>query len=143
MVIPADLFEPVQKIQDTVLICAPVISQYAALGALRVGRDYCRSKSPSIAASREHVLEELAGISDICAVPAAEGAFYVLLRVDTARDPMELVERLVRDFGVAVIPGTTFGLNDGCYLRVSYGALTEETAAEGIRRLVRGLRRLT
>ena len=47
---------------------------------------------------------------------------------------------LVRDFGVAVIPGTTFGLNEGCYLRVSYGALTEETAAEGIRRLVRGLR---
>ena len=56
---------------------------------------------------------------------------------------MDLVERLVRDFGVAVIPGTTFGLNDGCYLRVSYGALTEETATEGIRRLVRGLRRLT
>ena len=143
MVIPADLFESVQKIQDTILICAPVISQYAALGALRVGRDYCRSKSPSIAASREHVLKELAGISDICAVPAAEGAFYVLLRVDTALDPMDLVERLVRDFGVAVIPGMTFGLSDGCYLRVSYGALTEETATEGIRRLVRGLRSLT
>jgi aspartate/methionine/tyrosine aminotransferase len=56
---------------------------------------------------------------------------------------MELVERLVRDFGVAVIPGTTFGLRDGCYLRVSYGALTEETAAEGIKRLVKGLRSLT
>ena len=53
---------------------------------------------------------------------------------------MELVERLVREFRVAVIPGTTFGLNEGCYLRVSYGALTEETAAEGIRRLVKGLR---
>jgi aspartate/methionine/tyrosine aminotransferase len=41
---------------------------------------------------------------------------------------------------VAVIPGTTFGLDQGCYLRVSYGALTEETAAEGMRRLVTGLR---
>ncbi len=36
---------------------------------------------------------------------------------------MDLVERLVRDFRVAVIPGTTFGLSGGCYLRVSYGAL--------------------
>jgi aspartate/methionine/tyrosine aminotransferase len=143
MVIPADLFDAVQKIQDTILICAPVISQYAALGALRVGRDYCRSKLPVIAASRGHVLEELAGIGDICTVPAAEGAFYVLLRVHAALDPMDLVERLVRDFGVAVIPGGTFGLSDGCYLRVSYGAMTEETAAEGIRRLVKGLRRLT
>ena len=140
MVIPAHLFESVQKIQDTFLICAPVISQYAAVGALRAGPDYCRSKLASIAAVREDVLEELDGIRDLCAVPAAEGAFYVLLRVETTLDPMGLVERLVREFGVAVIPGTTFGLNEGCYLRVSYGALTQETAAEGIRRLVKGLR---
>lgn len=140
MVIPEDLFGAMQKIQDTILICPPVISQYAALGALRAGRDYCRSKSASIAASRVRVLEELAGIGDLCTVPAAEGAFYVLLRVEAALDPMTVVERLVREFGVAVIPGTTFGLEDGCYLRVSYGALTEETAAEGIRRLVRGLK---
>jgi aspartate/methionine/tyrosine aminotransferase len=140
MVIPAHLFESVEKIQDTLLICAPAISQYAAVGALQAGREYCRSKLRSTAVIRDHVLEELDGVRDFCTVPAAEGAFYVLLRVDTAREPMELVERLVRDFGVAVIPGTTFGLSEGCYLRVSYGALTEETAAEGVRRLVRGLR---
>jgi aspartate/methionine/tyrosine aminotransferase len=139
MVIPEHLFESVQKIQDTILICAPVISQYAALGALSAGREYCRSKLRSIAAVREHVLQELERIGDICTVPAAEGAFYVLLRVYTRLDAMDVVERLVRDFRVAVIPGTTFGLSEGCYLRVSYGALTEETATEGIRRLVRGL----
>jgi aspartate/methionine/tyrosine aminotransferase len=142
MVIPEHLFEAVQKIQDTLLICAPVISQYAAVGALRAGRQYCLSRLPSIAAVREQVLEELRGIRDICTVPAAEGAFYVLLRVNTTMNPMELVERLVRDFGVAVIPGTTFGLNEDCYLRVAYGALTEQTATEGLRRLVRGLRNI-
>ncbi|MBN1321328.1 MAG: pyridoxal phosphate-dependent aminotransferase [Thermoleophilia bacterium] len=139
MVIPTHLFESVEKIQDTLLICAPVISQYAAVGALQVGREYCRSKLASIAAIRERVLEELDAIRDLCDVPAAEGAFYLLLRVDTALSAMDLVERLVRDFGVAVIPGTTFGLNEGCHLRVSYGALTEETVAEGVRRLVKGL----
>jgi len=139
MVIPTHLFESVEKIQDTLLICAPVVSQHAAVGALRAGSRYCRSKLASIAAVREHVLEELEGIRDVCTVPAAEGAFYVLLRVDTSLEPMALVERLVREFGVAVIPGTTFGLNKGCYLRVSYGALTQDTVVEGMRRLVRGL----
>jgi aspartate/methionine/tyrosine aminotransferase len=52
------------------------------------------------------------------------------------------VERLVREFGVAVIPGTTFGLEQGCYLRVAYGALDGDTIAEGIGRLVRGLKKL-
>jgi aspartate/methionine/tyrosine aminotransferase len=94
----------------------------------------------AISRVRDYVLEELDTIRELCAVPAAEGAFYVLLRLDTTLDSMDLVERLVREFRVAVIPGTTFGLNEGCYLRVSYGALTEETAAEGIRRLVKGLR---
>jgi aspartate/methionine/tyrosine aminotransferase len=140
MVIPVHLFESVEKIQDTLLICAPAISQFAAVGALQAGRDYCRSRLTSIAAIREQVLEELDGVRDLCTVPAAEGAFYVLLRVDSDRDPMTLVESLVRDHGVAVIPGTAFGLTEGCYLRVSYGALTGETAAEGVRRLVRGLR---
>ncbi len=53
---------------------------------------------------------------------------------------MSIVERLVREFGVAVIPGTTFGIESGCYLRVAYGALQRETIAEGVGRLVRGLK---
>ena len=130
MVIPSDLFESVEKIQDTLLICAPVISQHAAVGALQVGREYCRSKLASIASVRERVLEELGGIRHLCAVPAAEGAFYVLLRVDTALGAMELVERLVSGYGVAVIPGTTFGLTRALPAGV-VRALTEGTVAEG------------
>jgi aspartate/methionine/tyrosine aminotransferase len=53
---------------------------------------------------------------------------------------MELVERLIREFGVAVIPGTAFGMKDGVYLRVAYGALQKETVAEGVGRLVRGIK---
>ena len=33
-----------------------------------------------------------------------------------------------------------FGMHDGCYLRVAYGALQKETVAEGIGRLVCGLK---
>ena len=43
---------------------------------------------------------------------------------------------------VAVIPGPAFGMTDGCYFRVAYGALQKETVAEGIGRLVGGLRSL-
>ena len=38
-----------------------------------------------------------------------------------------------------MIPGTTFGMEDGCYLRVAYGALPADTAKAGIERLVKGL----
>ncbi len=140
MVIPAALFTPVKKIQDTILICPPVISQHAAVGALAVGRDYCREKLRTTAAVRKIVLAELASVADLLTVPPAEGAFYFLLRVDTDMASMTLVERLIREHKVAVIPGTTFGIERGCTLRVAYGALQVDTAAEGIARLTRGLR---
>ena len=53
---------------------------------------------------------------------------------------MQIAERLVREHKVAVIPGPAFGMTDGCYLRVAYGALQKDTVAEGIGRLVNGLR---
>ena len=52
---------------------------------------------------------------------------------------MRVAERLIREHRVAVIPGTAFGMTDGCYFRVAYGALQKATVAEGIGRLVTGL----
>jgi aspartate/methionine/tyrosine aminotransferase len=142
MVIPADLFMPVKKVQDTILICPPVISQWAAVGAMEAGASYCREKLKDIAVVRQMVLEKLTELGDLITVPTARGAFYFLLRVHTDQAAMALVERLVSEFGVAVIPGTTFGLQKGCYLRVAYGALEQETVALGMDRLVNGLKKV-
>lgn len=140
MVIPEQLFAAVRKVQDTILICPPVISQQAAAAALNVGSAYCRKKVGALEEVRNIMLTELAAIKDFCTVPPADGAFYFLLRLDTAMHDMTIVERLIREHGVAVIPGNTFGMDHGCYLRVSYGPLEKQTAIQGISRLVRGLK---
>ena len=142
MVIPERLFESVRKIQDTNLICPPVISQWAAAGAMGVGSAYCRDKLKVTATIRRLVLDRLQEIGDLVTVPDARGAFYLLLRVHSEMDPMDLARRLIEEHKVAVIPGTTFGVQDHCLLRVAYGALQKETAAEGIDRLVAGLRHI-
>jgi aspartate/methionine/tyrosine aminotransferase len=142
MVVPQGLLTAVKKIQDTIVICAPVISQFAAIGALETGSHYCREKLREIVEVREVVLNALKRISHLCTVPRADGAFYFLLRLHKDLDPMTLTERLIREHGVAIIPGTAFGITESCYLRVAYGALQKETATEGIGRLVRGLEAL-
>ena len=142
MVIPEHLFEAVNKIQDTVLICPPVVSQFAAIGAMRVGAGYCRAQVERLASVREMVMSELASLGDRVVVPPADGAFYFFLKLDTEMKPLELVERLIKEHGVAAIPGNAFGMENGCYLRVAYGALRPETVAEGVGRLARGIRKL-
>ena len=55
---------------------------------------------------------------------------------------MGLVKQLIEQHKVAVIPGMAFGMEDKCYLRIAYGALQKDTAAEGIGRLVEGLEQI-
>ena len=142
MVIPEHLFEPVRKIQDTILICPPVVSQWAAAGAMSVGRGYCQDKLQATSEIRQLVLDRLREIDDFVTVPDARGAFYLLLRVHTDMAPMELARRLIEEHHVAVIPGSTFGIEDQCLLRLAYGALQKDTAIIGIDRLIHGLQHL-
>jgi aspartate/methionine/tyrosine aminotransferase len=70
----------------------------------------------------------------------ASGAFYVFLKIRTGLSGLCVAERLAREFGVAVIPGEAFGMRDGCYLRVAYGAPDPASVIEGVTRLVAGIR---
>lgn len=142
MLIPAALTEAVHKAQDTNLICPTRIAQSAAAAALNAGADYCRAHLHELAATRQQLLVALHTLAPRCQAPEADGAFYILLRIDTDMDSLLLTQRLIAEHGVAVIPGQTFGCHDGCYLRIAYGALTGATALEGVQRLVRGLSQL-
>ena len=139
LVAPEALFDDLMKVQDTVVVSGPAVSQQVALGALRAGRKVCEGHLAALARVRENALARLSSRPDLLSVPPSRGAFYFLVRVPTATPAIELAERLVREHRVAVIPGETFGIGDGCCLRISYGSLDEETAAEGIDRLLRGL----
>jgi aspartate/methionine/tyrosine aminotransferase len=137
---PERLASAMAKVQDTILICPPVISQVVAAAAMDGGPAYCRHYVSALADVRDVVIEKLSALEPLCSLPRADGAFYHCLRVNVAADAMQVAERLIRDHKVAVIPGTAFGLTDGCYFRVAYGALEKATVAEGIGRLVTGLR---
>ena len=139
MLIPGHLFEAVRKVQDTNLICPPLASQYAAIGALEAGRDFCDERISRIARNRDFVLGELKKLECIMDSVRSDGAFYVFIRLDTELPDMEVVERLIREFRIAVMPGSAFGMEHGCYVRISYGALDEATLEEGMQRLVSGL----
>lgn len=139
MLIPDALFHAILKIQDTQLICAPVISQYAAVAAMKAGKPWCKRQQGPLRQCRDIVMAALDQIADICIYPKSMGAFYFYLKIDTGMSSIDVCQRLIKEHGVAVIPGITFGSEDGTYLRIAYGAMTPQTADEGIQRFVRGI----
>jgi aspartate/methionine/tyrosine aminotransferase len=141
MVFPAELESALQKVQDTLIICPPVIAQYAALGAMREGRPFVQEKVRGLAQTRAMVKQELSKLerAGLAEIPPASGALYFLMRLRSRLKPLDYVARLIREHGVAAIPGDAFGLAQGCSLRIAYGALEPATAVEGIGRLVAGV----
>src|SRR6185295_8553262 len=79
---PEHLQAAMMKAQDTILVCAPVVSQVAAAAALQVGRPYSAPHVRELAEIRDVVLGELGSLAPLAEVPAADGAFYVLLKVN-------------------------------------------------------------
>ncbi len=138
-VVPNHLVEGIRKIQDTNLICPPIVCQVAAAAALEVGSDWCREQIAGLTAVRDATLGSLAQLGDRCRYAVPKGAFYVLFQLQTDRSDMTLVETLIRQFSVAVLPGSAFGVSKGCSLRLSYGALDPQSVREGVGRLRDGL----
>jgi len=144
LVCPAALEAPLRKIQDTLLICPPVISQHAALGALAAGPDWITGQLGPLRGNRPQFQATLAGLAadGICTLPPAAGAFYFLPNLRTTLAPLTVAERLIREHGVAVVPGSAFGCTEGCRLRIAYGALDPARLPEALARLEGGLRAL-
>jgi aspartate/methionine/tyrosine aminotransferase len=143
MVYPKALSAAMNKVQDTNLICAPVVSQLLAVEALRLGRDAVAPRVAALAQVRSAVHEALASLGDLVSFPRTEGAFYVLMKLPGVDDPLAFNRAMVERHRVATVPGFAFGLTDtrgANYQRLSYGALDAATVAEGVQRFVAAVR---
>ena len=141
---PAHLAEAMNKVQDTNLICAPLVSQLVALAATRAGRSAIRAHLDSLAQVRLLVHERLRALGPLVDFVPTEGAFYVLLKLPPVTDPLAFNQAMIEGFQVATIPGFAFGLDphQGNYQRLSFGALDQSVVAQGLDRFVTAVKAL-
>lgn len=141
MIVPEHLRNALIKVQDNILICPPVVSQYAALACLQNGDAYLQQCLQVLDENRKLCLAALSSLIEkgIISAPPALGAMYLFVRLNSTVNDKELSQRLIDEYQVAVIPGSAFGDLSGPALRISYGALDRETLQEGMRRLSAGL----
>jgi aspartate/methionine/tyrosine aminotransferase len=142
VVFPADLFDAMNKVQDTNLICAPVPSQLLAMEVLKFGRDWVQPHVDSLSAVRQNVYQALGELGDLVQFPQTQGAFYVLMKLPGLprdQDALAFNRAMAEKHKVVSIPGFAFGLtntHEANYQRLSYGALEAATVTEGVARYV-------
>jgi aspartate/methionine/tyrosine aminotransferase len=128
--------EQALKIQDAMIICAPVISQIAVEAAVRDNWDYIHTFHDDLHARRSTLATALADIPTLRWTPTG-GGFFAFVRVTGDSDSERLASEILDRAHVVTIPGVAFGRSGEGFLRLSYGAAGVDDLIEACGRLKR------
>jgi aminotransferase len=116
---PAELIDAMMKVHQYSMLCAPILSQEAAIEALARGEDGMKSMREQYHRRRDLMVGRLNAAGLTCGSPG--GAFYVFPSVAaTGLGEREFAYGLLDAERVAVVPGTAFGENGRGFVRASF-----------------------
>ena len=121
---PAPVMKQIVKIHQFAIMCAPTMSQYAAIEALKNGDEAVSAMREEYDMRRRLIVSGFNKLGLICREP--KGAFYAFPCIrSTGLSSDEFCERLLYAEKVAVVPGTAFGKGGEGFVRASYCYSTE------------------
>ena len=105
---PPEITLAIRKVHDFLTVGAAAPLQEAGTHALRLPRSYYDKLQADYAARRDRILGVLKDAGFRCFDP--DGAYYVMTDINAFgyKDDVEFARFLVKDIGVAVVPGSSF-----------------------------------
>lgn len=139
---PKELIKQMTKIHQYAIMCAPTISQYAAVEALKNGDNDVLEMKISYNQRRRFLLNAFKDMGLKCFEP--NGAFYVFPCIkEFGMTSEEFATKFLEEEHVAAVPGTAFGESGEGFLRISYAYSldTLKIAMERLKRFIEKLRK--
>ena len=116
---PDWLIEAMMKIHQYCMMCAPILSQEAAIEALRHGVDDVKRMREQYQKRRDFIVRRFNQMGLSCHLP--RGSFYAFPSVQSlGLNEVDFCHRLLREHEVAVVPGTAFGPHGKNHVRASF-----------------------
>jgi len=105
---PPDITSAIRKVHDFLTVGAANPLQHAGAYALGLGPDYYENLMTEYQKKRDLIVPVLKDVGFKCDYP--EGAYYVMADITGFgfADDVEFTRHLIRDIGVAVVPGSSF-----------------------------------
>lgn len=137
---PREITKQMLKIHQYAIMCAPTMSQFAAVEAMRNGDNDVEMMRNEYNRRRRYIVGGLRGMGIDCFDP--EGAFYVYPNISKfGLSSEEFCQRLVDEANVAIVPGTAFGECGEGFARISY-AYSVEHIAKALERIEKFIKTL-
>jgi aspartate aminotransferase len=141
---PSEIIKAMKKVQSQSTSNPTSISQVAAQAALEGPQECIGVMLKAFKERHDFVVERLNQIPGIDCLPT-DGTFYVFPRVQGmierlpgVGNDLELAEYLIEQAGVAIVPGSAFGLNGYMRISIATSRANLEQALERIARVAGG-----
>ena len=129
---PAGVIDGMLKIHQYGIMCASIISQEAAVEALKNGRESMLHMRDKYRERRDFIVRRFNELGLPCHLP--RGAFYAFPNItSTGLDSMTFASQLLTAQKVAVVPGTAFGAAGAGFCRASFSTSYERIHEAGER----------
>jgi aminotransferase len=136
---PEEIIGGMTKIHQYTMLCAPIMSQMAAVEALRHGERDVQAMKKEYRRRRNYIISSLNELGLTCHMP--QGAFYAFPSIkSTGMSSLDFAKGLLDQEKVALVPGTAFGPSCEGFVRISY-ASSYDNLREAIARMKRYLER--
>lgn len=130
---PEVILKQMLKIHQFAIMCAPTMSQYAAVEAVKNCDDEVKKMRDEYDKRRRYLLDRFKKMNLKCFEPF--GAFYIFPSIaEFGMTSDEFATRFLQEKKVAVVPGNAFGESGEGFIRISY-AYSLENLREAIDRL--------
>ena len=140
---PAELIKAMKKVQSQSTSNPTSIAQVAAEAALNGPQDFIAAMVVAFKERHDFVVERLNRLPGVSCLPT-DGTFYLfpnvqelIDRLDGVTNDLEFAEHLIETAGVAVVPGTAFGLAGHIRLSIATSMANLEKAMERLEAAVR------
>lgn len=121
-----DLLMHILKIHDANIVCAPHISQEAAIAALTGPQKVIQHHVEWLTHNREVMCSRLDKLPDLFSYVRPRGAYYIFPKYNFDIPSIEMAKRLLFEAGVVTVPGIGFGYEGEYHLRLSFGSSIKE-----------------
>ena len=116
---PAPIIEAMMKVHQYSMLCAPILSQEAAIEALKHGAESVKNMREQYQLRRDLIVRRFNEMGLACHLPC--GSFYAFPAVDSiGLNSMDFCRQLLDQAEVAVVPGTAFGPSGAGFVRASF-----------------------
>jgi aminotransferase len=131
-----ELIPQISKAHIPFAICAPVISQYAALAALKGSQNCVQNFRSHYLAMRNVMCERLDRLDNVFKYQKPDGSYLMFPRIciKEGSDSLSFCKKLLREAKVSATPGIAFGPSGESHLRLSF-CVPEQTIHKAFDRM--------